>query len=299
MSTTPRAFSFVIGPKLAMLPLLFLLLAVTFGTGCDGETGTGLSDSAADTAGDGADSTADQSETQADTHEEDSRVDSQEQDTADDGQSDPADTSPDLSETTEPPLDTSDADVDPCSLVTGFEKACANHDTCIIGYHQVDCCGSLFALGMDQSERERFDQLEAACVVTYPGCGCPQGPTQAEDGQSGHTIAVRCLDGQCTTFVIDNACEVVDAGYDKTCAIDDDCAIGIHQIDCCGSMAAIGMNASELPRFEREESLCRESLPICDCPTRPTETEDGNSAFDHDQIRVRCVDERCGTYIPE
>src|SRR5689334_24890492 len=58
--------------------------------------------------------------------------------------------------------------------------------------------------------------------------------------------------------------------FDKTCSIADDCAIGIHQTNCCGDTVAIGLAKPELTRFTADERICVEQYPACACPSTPT-----------------------------
>jgi hypothetical protein len=86
-----------------------------------------------------------------------------------------------------------------CALPT-LERGCGADENCVIGVHQVDCCGSLVALGMNHSERDAFDTFEAACRMTYPDCDCLSQPTRADDGTTGMGDAtVACVSGTCTT----------------------------------------------------------------------------------------------------
>jgi hypothetical protein len=85
-----------------------------------------------------------------------------------------------------------------------FAKNCASVTDCFIALHQINCCGSMKALGLNQAEKERFATDEKLCESQYPGCGCAAAPTVAEDGQfesAGKTIVVECQASQCTTLV--------------------------------------------------------------------------------------------------
>jgi hypothetical protein len=84
--------------------------------------------------------------------------------------------------------------------------------------------------------------------------------------------------------------------FSKACRGDGECAIGVHQINCCGSQKAIGMNRGEVPRFEAAEKLCRSQYPRCGCPTLPTVAEDGRSEI-QGSILVRCDAGACMTYV--
>ncbi len=84
-----------------------------------------------------------------------------------------------------------------------FDKSCNTVDDCALVFHQVDCCGNAEAWGINLSELPAFDEAEAICQSQYPGCGCPNGPPLAEDGNSAwnDAIDVKCEGGQCMSFV--------------------------------------------------------------------------------------------------
>lgn len=86
-----------------------------------------------------------------------------------------------------------------------FDRTCGIVDDCDIGFHQIDCCGSRAAIGINSGERDNFDGAEANCEAQYPPCGCAPRPTSAEDGQQTRDesrISVRCANGECRTFVL-------------------------------------------------------------------------------------------------
>jgi len=87
-----------------------------------------------------------------------------------------------------------------------FDKTCERADECFIALHMTSCCGTQAAIGMSNVERDRFDADEARCDAQYPLCGCPVGPTQAEDGNStidNNQIVVQCTPArQCMTAVL-------------------------------------------------------------------------------------------------
>lgn len=85
-----------------------------------------------------------------------------------------------------------------------FEKGCAAAADCVIALHQVNCCGTLTAIGLNASEQAAFDAAENTCRMQYPGCGCAQSPTTTEDGKMSmddSLIQVDCKNGQCSTFL--------------------------------------------------------------------------------------------------
>lgn len=85
-----------------------------------------------------------------------------------------------------------------------LDKRCARATDCFIAVHQVNCCGTQAAVGFNRSAQVAFEQAEPGCAAAYPGCGCAQFPTMAEDGrtETDGPIEVRCdADQLCRTFV--------------------------------------------------------------------------------------------------
>jgi hypothetical protein len=70
--------------------------------------------------------------------------------------------------------------------------------------HQSDCCGSIRVMGVNEGAVGALETAEAICRATYPDCGCPVGPTVADDGTSSDAGAagsatISCQSGLCTT----------------------------------------------------------------------------------------------------
>jgi len=90
-------------------------------------------------------------------------------------------------------------------VLPAFDRACTTPADCIVAVHMINCCGTERHLGINHSERARFDAFETACVVTYPSCGCPPQPPVADDGTMPPGMPVsgeptlECLAGVCTT----------------------------------------------------------------------------------------------------
>lgn len=84
-----------------------------------------------------------------------------------------------------------------------FDRTCAAIEDCAIVFHQIDCCGSSEAWGINGEVAKAFNEAEAVCASQYPGCGCPTEPPIADDGKSGDPamIQVDCIEGQCKTFL--------------------------------------------------------------------------------------------------
>jgi hypothetical protein len=85
--------------------------------------------------------------------------------------------------------------------------------------------------------------------------------------------------------------------FDKTCSVADDCAIGVHQTNCCGATLAIGLAKAELDRFAADEKICVDQYPACGCPATPTAAEDGHTPVAGQSIVVDCASLRCTTSV--
>jgi hypothetical protein len=84
----------------------------------------------------------------------------------------------------------------------GFDDGCTNSQSCSFGFHQVDCCGTLVAIGFNHALVDSFDKAEASWRAACPAnCGCPPGPTRTDNGDTGDKsdVAVRC-EGQSGSF---------------------------------------------------------------------------------------------------
>lgn len=98
-------------------------------------------------------------------------------------------------------------------------------------------------------------------------------------------------------------CGFVDALNESGCSSDDDCRIGLHQINCCGTHYAVGFKASEEAAFDSMEAVCAASYPRCRCAVGPTGTDSGETVVpgESDAIQVACVSRGptsvCLTYV--
>ena len=84
--------------------------------------------------------------------------------------------------------------------------------------------------------------------------------------------------------------------FARGCSRDGECYVGIHQIDCCGSRAARGIQLAIAKDFEAAEANFRVICPaLCDCVPRPTACDDGKTAPDN-LITVTCERGSCTTH---
>lgn len=86
--------------------------------------------------------------------------------------------------------------------------------------------------------------------------------------------------------------------FDRSCMNNRDCTIVLHQVDCCGSLVAWGVNNDAGKPFAEAEAVCQEQFPQCDCAPMLTVCDDGKMTGDVGLIEVACVDGSCGTSLP-
>jgi hypothetical protein len=82
----------------------------------------------------------------------------------------------------------------------------------------------------------------------------------------------------------------------KGCAAAADCAVAVYTTDCCGTLAAVGIDADDYPSIEMAETACKNGA-ICDCVPMPTKAEDGKSG-DLAAIQLACDMGVCTTFLP-
>ena len=165
--------------------------------------------------------------------------------------------------------------------------------------------------------------LSAACELPSKNLGEPIDGTEGSGGTSGPETSGQTSDpvdstgegstttpqtsGGSTGQTSDTSGGDVMCGGDpqafpefsKQCATVDDCALVIHQTDCCGNMAALGLDKAEVPAFDAAEAICASQYPGCGCPSMGIVAEDGVLVSDAAAIHLACVDNQCQTYIGE
>ncbi len=180
-----------------------------------------------------------------------------------------------------------------------FSKTCGGDSDCFAAYHQVNCCGTLIALGLATSDKAAFEAAEKTCGEQYPGCGCASQMTMAEDGYSAgaNPIAVKCAGGKCATYVIGGQMVCNNNGLQepkpfKWCATSADCAWIPRTIDCCGSTMATGLTKASLSTFAAAEAKCAAQAAVCDCLSKPMVAEDGKPVVGGEPV-VACQNGAC------
>jgi hypothetical protein len=146
-----------------------------------------------------------------------------------------------------------------------IDRSCGQDADCIAVEHLASCCGTKAAVGINAREKARFDPAEKECAATYPGCGCPTGPTTTDDGSQlswGEQAAVACLKGLCTTYV--KGCgQPCSAG--RQCL---SCATKTDRYAVCSTNCTVDGDCknSALPRCQSGElgyKLCTATSVVC------------------------------------
>lgn len=181
---------------------------------------------------------------------------------------------------------------------------CKVDSDCVVAQHQINCCGTNVALGINACGKDKFAAAEATCEGQYPGCGCASFATLAQDGFSAFgaddIFGAKCTAGLCQSYVkgakVD--CKIGAEGFPKLfkyCQLDSDCATVTHQKDCCGTEVVYGIHKAAKADYDSAEIACK--IPAaCDCMAQPTAAEDGK-AIDSGTLAAKCDGGQCSSYV--
>jgi hypothetical protein len=67
---------------------------------------------------------------------------------------------------------------------TPIDRTCTGDADCASVKFETDCCGDTFAFGVNVKSAAAATAAAAICQRSFPGCGCPSGPTVAETGNA-------------------------------------------------------------------------------------------------------------------
>lgn len=87
------------------------------------------------------------------------------------------------------------------------------------------------------------------------------------------------------------------ATFSKQCSADTDCAVVLHQINCCGNKVAWGIHTLVTGVFLETEAACASQYPKCKCAQQMTTAEDDKAAQD-DGFAVKCDKGLCKSLAP-
>ena len=186
-----------------------------------------------------------------------------------------------------------------------FSKTCGADSECAVAFHQINCCGTKVAWGLLACEMAPFSTAETQCEGQYPGCGCAEFQTMAEDGYSSFTatdFAAKCVFGTCRSTIPSATPTCTAQGLQepkpvKTCAASSDCDFAIETLDCCGSLMFTGIAKFAKPGYDALEKTCVSTMGLCNCPPAPTKLDDG-SVLTTNAVPVTCVNGACTTGKP-
>lgn len=83
------------------------------------------------------------------------------------------------------------------------------------------------------------------------------------------------------------------------CDSDDDCTTGRHLIDCCGSVAEVGVAVDQRAAFEERAIECGDEFPLCECASSPFAVLQDGRVLTEGQAGVSCDAGACRTHVQE
>lgn len=127
--------------------------------------------------------------------------------------------------------------------------------------------------------------------VVEPDVGEPDTPEpDAHEPDSGEPDAPEPDTGD------GRMCTSDDSGFPDFrggCREASDCTQAFHQVDCCGTFAAIAVLRADHEEFLSTEERCRGEYDRCRCAARPTQTDDGVVVSELTDFDVACEGGRC------
>ncbi len=85
--------------------------------------------------------------------------------------------------------------------------------------------------------------------------------------------------------------------FDTSCKVAIDCAVVLHQINCCGTFVAAGVSQADKAAHEAAEQTCQAQYPKCKCVALATKADDGKTATKLDAFGVDCLAGVCKTLV--
>jgi len=148
-----------------------------------------------------------------------------------------------------------------------------------------------------------------ALLLALAACGGGGSSTDAGSDAASAVIDAPGLDAP--TSMEDAPAAVSDGGdvcayadtIDRSCTMDSDCLVRLHQTDCCGNSVMIGIASSASGVYLASEPACMASYPACECPAMPprTDSDETVTVTDTSAVLAACVSRGprnvCLTYI--
>lgn len=135
--------------------------------------------------------------------------------------------------------------------------------------------------------------LNLACRQAEPHCEGPYVPSYVDACYEGCALATECAPSP----VMCTGSNPTFPTFNQSCTTTADCVAGVRQQNCCGTRVAIGINNSELGRFDRAAGICASQFPGCGCADQGIEVDDGTFVPNESNVGVSCNSmNRCETF---
>lgn len=159
--------------------------------------------------------------------------------------------------------------------------------------------------GSRDSGSSDHDAATALDAATHVDAGSPSDAGTSADAatpRDASTADSGSLEDASAASDAGPPCAFIES-IDRRCLSDDECAVAMHQVNCCGTFVATGISASEAESFAGLEAACEASYPGCGCATQPTTTDSGETVGEPSTVQVACITRGpggiCMTYVTE
>jgi hypothetical protein len=131
-----------------------------------------------------------------------------------------------------------------------------------------------------------------------PDPGSPETvlPDVADSSDSGDAVAADVV-AEGTAEVSCGGATPSFPSFAGPCTTDGDCTAVLHQVDCCGKFAAIGILADRQAAFATAEATCEHQYPACDCDPGQTTAQDGQVVPAPGDLGAACKAGQCSSYV--
>lgn len=100
-------------------------------------------------------------------------------------------------------------------------KSCTTADDCVAHQFQANCCGTQYAAGVSKTQLAAATKCTDDRTATFPGCGCAQMPSGADDGttdsESTGKAQVTCRNNKCESTFKGETCGKYICTANQTC----------------------------------------------------------------------------------
>ena len=138
----------------------------------------------------------------------------------------------------------------------------------------------------------------AACSADHPADGRDSSQDAATDALDGSLSTADVLvsgDAGAPELVWCSAPSPATSSFPihRECSVDSDCTVVMHQMDCCGTVAAVAVSTASAASFAQDEAACASAFPHCGCFSNGSFADDGTQGTSDASARARCLAGRC------